>query len=709
MKKGLILLFLLLPIIAKAYSFDDGTFAYNINKDKQTVTVVANTNAYTGDLVIPATVTNEGQTYQVTEVGASTFKNCTRLYSIQFPEGLKIIGNNAFAGCTALESIKIPNSVEDIEYSAFMGCRLLEKVDLGTGVKVIHGNREGYTGSGAFENCTSLTSISIPSSVTEILASAFRGCSALETVSLTEGLEFIGSNCFQDCSSLTAITIPSSVTKLGARMFRGCKSIERVVLGSGIQTMGVELLNGCQALKQVTIRNGCADIAQMTFQNCTSLTEITIPGSVENIGHSAFKGCRALEKVTLERGVAAIHGNNEGYTGSGAFEDCISLESIEIPNTVTEIYASAFRGCSSLKTITLSKGLFSIGSKCFQNCTSLESVSIPSTVSSLGAGMFNGCSSLETVVLGKSITKMGEELFKGCSALKEVTIEKGCGLVSAKAFQNCISLTNINIPGSVTDIGNAAFQGCKALKSVIIEKGVTAIHGNRNGYTGSGAFEDCTALEEVVLPSSLTTIDASVFRNCSSLKRFTIQATVLPETGTNVFQKASIAVATLYVPEKSIDKFRSTEPWSQFGAIEAIDSTPVEDKQAWFMVTNDSREIPMQQVSMLVAADNDVIFAVLDADGNILADTVKWARFVQKSTTFIDIPMVDGQNMLKSLVNYRLTLIGAKQDIIIYNVSGVQVQHTPPTGNETTVDVSRLATGTYIVKCGQQSFKFMKK
>ena len=571
MKKVLILLFLLLPMMANAYSFSDGTFAYDINKDKQTVTVVANTNAYSGDLVIPATVTNEGQTYQVTEIGASAFKNCTRLYSIQFPEGLKIIGNNAFAGCTGLESIKLPNSLEHINYAAFMGCRLLERVDLGLGVKVIHGNKEGYTGLGAFENCTSLTSISIPSSVTEILASAFRGCSALETVSLAEGLEFIGSNCFQNCSSLTAITIPSSVTKLGASIFSGCKSIQRVVLGSGIQTMGDELFNGCQALEQVTIQNGCVDIAPMTFQNCTSLTEITIPGSIENIGYSAFKGCRALEKVNMQRGIVVIHGNKEGYTGSGAFEDCISLESIEIPNTVTDIYASAFRGCSSLKTITLSKGLLSIGSKCFQNCTSLTSISIPSTVGSLGASMFSGCNSLKTAILGKGITKMGEELFKGCSALEEVTIEKGCELVSAMAFQNCIGLTEIKIPGSVESIGYSAFMGCKALKSVIIEKGLATIYGNKNGYTGSGAFENCTALEEVVLPSSLTNINASVFRNCSSLKRFTIQATVLPEIGTNIFQNASVSSATLYVPEKSIEKYRSTEPWSTFGTIKTLE------------------------------------------------------------------------------------------------------------------------------------------
>ena len=707
-KKVLILLFLLLPMMANAYSFSDGTFAYNINNDKQTVTVVANTNAYSGDLVIPATVTNEGQTYQVTEVGASAFKNCTRLYSIQFPEGLKIIGNNAFVGCTGLESVKLPNSLEQINYAAFKGCRLLERVDLGTGIKAIYGNYDGSTGSGAFEDCTSLVTISIPASVTEINASVFRGCTALESVTFHDGVEHIGSHCFQNCSSLTSIVIPSSVTNIGENTFVGCRSLERAVLGSGLAKLGDEMFSGCQALEHVTINNGCAYIPAKTFQNCTGLTEISIPRSVESIGYAAFKGCRSMERVTLEQGLVSIYGNYDGSTGSGAFEDCISLESIVIPNSVTEMNASTFRGCTGLKSITLSKSLLHIGSHCFQNCKSLTSIVIPNNASSLGAHMFSGCTSLQTAVLGKGITKMGESLFKGCSALKEVIIEKGCGIIAAMTFENCTSLTSISIPGSVESVGYSSFKGCTSLSSVHIEKGLTALYGNYNGSTGSGAFENCTALEEVVLPSSLTTINASVFRNCSSLKRFTIQATVLPEVGTNVFQNAPISSATLYVPEKSIEKYRSTEPWSQFGAVEVIGTTPSEEKDVWYMITNDSREIPMQQVNMIVAADDDATFAVLDADGNILADLVKRARFVQKSATSIDIPMANEQNMLKSLVNNRLTLIGAKQDIYMYNVSGVQVQHAYPMGVETTVDVSRLVTGIYILKCGQQSFKFKK-
>ena len=206
-------------MLASAVSFTDGTFAYNINSDKQTVTVVANTSAYSGDLVIPATVTDNGQTYQVTEIGQSAFKNCTRLSSIQMPEGLTIINYSAFEGCTGLDRIKVPNSVETIYYNSFKGCRLLESVELGMGLKIIGGNSEGGTGSGAFENCTSLMSLDVPSSVTTIYASAFRGCTALERVSLPEGLELIGNNSFQNCSSLTAISIPSTVTSLGASAF----------------------------------------------------------------------------------------------------------------------------------------------------------------------------------------------------------------------------------------------------------------------------------------------------------------------------------------------------------------------------------------------------------------------------------------------------------------------------------------------------------
>ena len=701
-------LLLFLPLMAKAASFTDGTFAYNINKDKQTVTVVANSTAYSGDLTIPATVTNDGTTYQVTEIGESAFKNCTRLYSIQFPEGLKVINNSAFEGCTGLESIKVPNSVESLSYSCFKGCRLLGKVDLGTGIKDINGNKEGYTGSGAFENCTSLTSIVIPASVENIYASAFRGCTALETVTLADGVEFIGSSSFQNCSSLTAITIPASVTTLGASVFVGCKSLEKAVIGKGVKTMGNEVFKNCQALEQVTIQEGCAIISSAAFQGCIALSAIDIPGSIATIGHSSFKGCRSLARVTLGYGISTIFGNKEGYTGSGAFEDCISLENIDIPGSVTDINASVFRGCTSLTTVTLNKGLLTIGSCCFQNCTSLNAITIPTTVSHLGTSMFSGCKSLETATIGKGVTEMGNEIFKGCAALKKVTIEKGCAILSSEAFQNCTSLTSINIPGTITDVGYSAFQGCTSLISVNVEKGVTAIHGNKNGYTGNGAFEDCTALEEVKLPSSISYIYASAFRNCTSLKRFTIEATVLPEVGTKVFDKTPVADATLYVPEKVIEKYRSTEPWSTFGTIEIIDGETSSNE--WYMKTDDGTMIPMASVSLLVAADDDVYFAVMDTNGSFLHENVKRARFVQGDHTGIQ-PTVSSEHsdIMKRLINNQLTIIGAKENIEIFNMAGTKQLQVSPRDSETVINVTTLPSGIYVVKCGKLSFKFTKK
>ena len=485
------------------------------------------------------------------------------------------------------------------------------------------------------------------------------------------------------------------------------------MLGSGLTTLGEGLFSGCQALERVVISNGCANIPAKCFQNCTSLTKISVPGSVEYIGYSAFNGCRSLEKVELGQGIITIYGNYDGSTGSGAFEDCISLESIVIPNSVTEMNASSFRGCTSLKEITLSKALLHIGSHCFQNCENLTSIVIPNNVSSLGANMFSGCKSLQSAVLGKGITTMGNELFKGCSALKEVTIEKGCGLIAAMTFQNCTSLTTISIPGSVEYLGYASFKGCTSLKSVKIDKGLITLYGNYNGSTGSGTFEDCTALEDVVLPSSITTINASVFRNCSSLKRFTIEATVLPEMGTNVFQKSSITEATLYVPEKAIEKYRAADPWNTFATIEAIGSKPSSDDDKtteWYMKTDDGTMIPMSQVSLLVAADDDVYFAVLDANGSFLHENVKIARFLLADPVGIKpVDASEQSDILKRLVNNQLTIVGGAGPVEIYNLAGVKVLDTRPTGKETVINVETLSTGTYIVKCGKQSFKFMKK
>ena len=161
-------------------------------------------------------------------------------------------------------------------------------------------------GKSAFEDCSSLTSVTIPDSVTSIGYGAFRGCSSLTSVTIPDSVTSIGYGAFGGCHSLTSVTIPNSVTSIDGTAFSGCSS-----------------------LTSITIPNSVTSIGDRTFYGCSSLTTVTIPSSVTSIGTEAFRNCSSLSSVKLSENLEFIH--------YGAFENCSNLESIEIPGSVKEI------------------------------------------------------------------------------------------------------------------------------------------------------------------------------------------------------------------------------------------------------------------------------------------------------------------------------------------------------------------------------------
>lgn len=130
----------------------------------------------------------------------------------------------------------------------------------------------------------------------------------------------------------------------------------------------------------------------------------------------------------------------------------------------------------------------------------------------------------------------------------------------------------------------------------------------------------------------------------------------------------------------------------------------------WYMKTDSNKLFPMSRVGMLVAADDSPYFSILDINGNVLAEDVLRVHFLQLDPSGVEDIMVDKpQNMLKSYVNNQLTLIGASGMVTVYSLSGMEVASTLANGRETILDLSALPEGTYVLKCGKQSFKFNKK
>ena len=316
----------------------------------------------------------------LTSIGERSFSDCSSLTSISIPNSVTSIGIGAFAGC-GLPSITIPNSVLKIRGAAFMSCRALTSLTIPKSVKSI--GDEGF--KSIFAECDGLTSIAvesgntvydsrdncnaiietasntlvagcvntiIPLSVTSIGPSAFDDRSSLTSITIPNSVTSIGKLAFSGCSSLTAVTIPNSVTSIGIYAFYECSSLTSVTIPETVTSIGEYTFYYCSGLKSATIPNSVTSIGGAAFSGCSGLTSFTIPNSVTNIGSGAFQGCRGLTDVYC-------YAENVPTTSSYAFNNSpISSATLHVPAGSVEAYKttapwSGFGTIVAIEDVTL--------------------------------------------------------------------------------------------------------------------------------------------------------------------------------------------------------------------------------------------------------------------------------------------------------------------------------------------------------------------
>ena len=415
MKKIVLLLCILIctNVLMAQTEFTIGAITYEVIS-RNTVKV-HDYNDSDSVLVIPSTVTYQGDSYSVSSIGFYAFDSCTNLTSVIIPNSVTSIDHSAFYDCTSLTSIIIPNSVTSIGFRAFQGCSNLTSITFSNGLR--------YIDYKAFLGCSSLTSITIPTSVTYIEISAFQNCNNLRT------LYFNAVNCNDFVLDMMRLRYGD------APPFYDCP-ISTIYIGDSVQRIPAYFSYDFDSLTSITIPNSIDTIGEGAFQECSSLHSITLPYSLSFIADNTFKGCTSLDSIIIPNNISSI--------GSSAFENCSSLDSISIPNSVTSIGTASFKGCTNLESIIIPNNISSIGNNAFENCSSLDSIYIPNSITNIGTAAFKGCTSLDSISLPNSITIIGNELFKNCS-----------------------NLTSITIPGAVGSIGNYAFNNCSNLRSII--------------------------------------------------------------------------------------------------------------------------------------------------------------------------------------------------------------------------------------------------
>lgn len=470
----------------------------------------------------------------MTAIGNYAFSGCSSLESISFANDFELtqIGSRAFASCTSLLEIVLPEGVAEVSEGLFYGAGSLQSVSIPNGVSAI--------GNNAFYGCASLEEITIPGSVLSIGNTAFQDCSNLSFVEIFSGLESFGSNVFKNCTSLTEIYILDTVTTIGSNAFATGGDVD---LSLSEDNLSFNLIDGVlfdSSMKtlisfpsnrtgEYTVPDGVTTILDGVFTG-SAITKITLPNSITSIGVNAFKDCKNLTEVVLPERLTFI--------GSYAFQNT-KLKSVKIGRFVTEIGQYAFADCSELEEIIFvpnGSSALKLNDNAFQNCVSLKSVEIPYRVRNVQ--MYNDLGGINSVTYG-----IGSNCFDGCTSLASVTFEQVGAIfterlsIGNEAFHNCSSLTAIDLPahlqgfrynlGGGSDIccyslGTRCFSGCTKLASVTFTRGTGL------GYIGDYAFENCVSLASIVLPENITITSSSpsagtgMFSGCTSLKEVTL-------------------------------------------------------------------------------------------------------------------------------------------------------------------------------------------
>jgi len=569
MKRQLLLFLVLFLSITSIYSrsFISNDINYNITSavSPYSISVTAG-GTYTGDVVIPSTVSYNDTVFSVTSVYTNAFNGSNELKSITLPNSIASIGTGAFYGCTGLQSIhldatnpyfvftngilynksqsqmiccltnttgkiEIPQTVTTILSGAFYGC---------TGIKsIVIPNSVNTISSQAFYNCTGLTDVIIGDSTNtgnrasiSIQSTAFNGCSGLTTLSIYVPIASYYYP-FNDLTSLKTLAIGNSVTTIDNVIFSALPELSKVIVGQpklspASITVAPGAFKGSSKLDSLILNCNLQITNYITSVTSpfSSISDLTIGDKVSSIGNFAFSNCIKLININISNGVTSI--------GNNAFAGCTSVTDFTLGSSISQLGTGVFTGCSSLLNINANSSNVNYSSLngvlfTFDKLTLIQypigrngSYEIPTQVKTIGTNAFLSSVGLQSVIIPQSTTSIQSSAFGGCSGLTQVTIGHADSIstasvsISGDAFTNCTSIATLILNKAInnTSSNNSAFRNLTSLTTLYV--------GNKVGSIPDYAFSGCTGLKLVRLgqnngvDNNVVAVSASAFSGCTN-------------------------------------------------------------------------------------------------------------------------------------------------------------------------------------------------
>jgi len=343
-----------------------GTYTYTTENSRTTITGISADAS--GAVLVPATYGG----YTVTEIGRSAFKDRTNITSITFASGANVtkIGPGAFQGCTGLRWVVLPSGLAAVP-------------------------------AGLFHGCTNLGWVTIPSGVTSIGDAAFTDCRNLAAPTLPASLKTLGESVFLNCRSLVSLDIPSTVTAIPGQLCYECRALASIDLPAGVTTIGYSAFHNCTSLTTFALPAGVTAIGHDAFHGCANLASFHINSALASIGNHAFYDCRGLASITVD--AANAHYSSLGGVLFNNLQTKLILYpaglsgAYTIPSTVADIGDEAFAHCHGMTPVTIPSTVTSVGNDAFYYCSTLAGATFAGNAPGMGTGVFNGSASSFTV------------------------------------------------------------------------------------------------------------------------------------------------------------------------------------------------------------------------------------------------------------------------------------------------------------------------
>ena len=393
---------------------DNATYSLNTNTGVITISGtgdMSNTQPWSDYLnVITEVVVEEG----INNIGG--FQNATNLKKVTLPTSAKVIYNHAFSWCSNLTDVDLGGAT--YINGSFMYCTSLSSIEIPDTCTELYG--------GTFEGCTNLTSVSLPDNMTSIGYFCFYNCRKLSSVTLPSKLEYIYPNSFYNCKSLTELTVPASVIEVygydeeqanNGLAFLGCSSLKTMTF-LGAETT---ITDNEQVIPATTIRGKANSPAQAYAEKYSrSFVTICTDGSENHnfveVEEHCLNGCGAVNPDYDSIYSGYCSDDHKAYwhydagtatltiTGTGPVSDgqpwsafLSSIECVVIEDGITAIGANNFKDCTKLQSVTIPLSVTTVGNSAFAGCNSLRSITIPAEVSEIGESVFDGCTNLVSI------------------------------------------------------------------------------------------------------------------------------------------------------------------------------------------------------------------------------------------------------------------------------------------------------------------------